>query len=222
MNRALYVGGFVNGRSLAEGVGYALERTYDEVDVFTFAEGISYPDVIKSAAKGVDVYTHSAGMLAIIGTQPEAIHAFNAPIPSGRLRLLGKTLTKTAHMHLPGRSIHETADIKRVATFNASVAGEVLTHPVANLRPFLNSTISKFNAVKIAQYAQWAGIETNLAITMHDDYFSSYDYKAEADLLSAGTENILLLPGEHDELPLRPEALLDQYEHTRQMLGRTP
>lgn len=79
-----YIGGFLNGRRAAEGVGYALEKHFEEVDAFTFSDAMKDQKNTFKAASGAVVLTHSAAMLAIVGSKPAELHAIAAPIPTPR------------------------------------------------------------------------------------------------------------------------------------------
>lgn len=206
--RVVYIGGFGNGRSCAEGVASALEDYYENVEEpFTFSEAIKDPEKIRKAVERASVVTHSAGLLAIRGTWPESIQAFNPPLPTSRSRLVIRTLAKTTHLHTPGRGIKRGSDIKAVAQFDASSVAELAVHPVANLGNL--GKISKFNAVKELMDAQEAYIPSELIYTDDDDYFK-LSWLSEMTAKSANVR-VTRLPGEHDELILRPAQTLAQY-----------
>ncbi len=213
MNRAVYIGGFANGRSLATSVGEALSVRHDDVDVFTFSDAMKRPEQIRKAARGVHTYTHSAGFLAIQAAHPKEIHAFNPPLPTSRTRLLARTAVKSANMHMPGRGIHSVEDIAAVGRFDRSATAELVAHPVANLRPFANKLISKFNAIDTAAYYRGV-LETpvTLITTDHDDYFMYGPYEITDAMMMRVP--LVWLPGEHDELPLRPSQTLHNYFET--------
>src|SRR5450631_2933166 len=119
MTRAVYIGGFGNGKANAERVASALETYYAVIDSFTFSEAMDDLDRIRRSVHDADVITHSAGMLAIMGTNPNRIAAFSPPLPSSVSRLIGKTGLKSAHMICPGigiRSIRDIAAVNRYVT----------------------------------------------------------------------------------------------------------
>lgn len=120
MTRAVYIGGFGNGRGNAERVASALEPYYDDIVKFTFSEAISNPDKVRRAVHGVDALTHSAGMLTLTDTNPGRIEAFGAPLPTTKLRLIGRTGLKTVRMHTPGIGIRSPRDVLAVGSYSAS------------------------------------------------------------------------------------------------------
>jgi hypothetical protein len=172
MSRAVYVGGFGNGRRSAEGVGGALTPYYEEVDVFTFSEASGDSAKIERATRGVDTYTHSAGLMSLrSGVRPAEVHAFGAPLPTGRAKLLAGTVVKTVAMNVPGVGIHDLSDVTSAIRYGVSSLAEIAVHPVANLRPFINGSISRFDAVTAATESQSAGIPTWLTYMDDDEYF---------------------------------------------------
>lgn len=209
MNRVVVVGGFGNGRLIGENIGNSLLGQYDEFDTFTFATGMDNPDILRKAVKGVPVVCHSAALIALQGTFPELISAFNPPLPSSRGHLLRSTLKKTAAMHSP-RSVHNAEDLFTVVRFDASSTAELAVHPVANLRPFLRNIISRFDAIETACHGNSAGVPIEIITTGDDEYFPY----GQSDINRAAINKIplFILPGVHDELPLRPEQTIRNYD----------
>lgn len=204
MARAVYIGGFGNGRGNAERVASALEPYYDEIDEFTFSEAISNPDKVRRAVHGVDALTHSAGMLTLADTNPSRIEAFGAPLPTTKLRLIGRTGLKTVRMHTPGIGIRSPRDVLAVGSYGASSAAELVAHPVLNLGHL--GDISRFDAVEAAIAARQSDIPTSLNYTEGDEYFQlSEEREAAARAMGVG---VMRIPGIHDELVIRPSATL--------------
>lgn len=204
VNRAVFIGGFGNGAASAERVAEALTTYYDDADVFTFSKAMRKPDKVSKAVVGVDTFTHSAGMLALEHTYPTSITAFNAPLPTSKKHLIGKTLHKTARMHAPGVGIHSAEDVKSVALYDASATGELILHTVGNLRHL--GRIAEFDAIASAAAANSIGISTELIYTDDDVYFQVPDhYRQLAERINVGLQ---MIPGEHDELALRPDQTL--------------
>lgn len=204
MNRAVYIGGFGNGLSSAATVAEALAKHYDEVDAFTFADAMENQQNVRRAMKGVDVYTHSAGMLAVRGVQFARLEAFGAPLPTSVPHLLGKTAVKTLRMHTPGTGIRVASDIRAVLNYDLSATAELAAHPVANLRHL--GRIARFNAVDSAIAAHLEGAPVRLTYTHGDEYFTLS--QGEADRATAAGVAVTQAPGIHDELIIRPEATL--------------
>jgi hypothetical protein len=206
MKRAVYIGGFANGATSAEGVAKALTYYYDDVDPFTFSSAMDRPDVIRRAVHGVDVFTHSAGMLAVVGFLPGRIEAFGAPLPRSKLGLVGRTVAKTARMHTPGVGIRSVEDIPAVTAYNLSATAELATHLKGNLGRL--GQIARFSAVNIAIAAERSGIPTALTYTNGDEYFS-LTAQGEAAATAIGID-VTRIPGIHDELVIRPAATLQR------------
>jgi len=204
MSRVVYVGGFGNGRGSAERVATALERYYENVDEFTFSEAVADPSKVRRAVRGVDVVTHSAGMLPLVGTAPNTIDAFSPPLPSAKLRLIGRTGLKTVRMHTPGIGIRSIRDIASVASYDVSSVAEFTAHPGRNFGQL--TAITTFDAVDAAIAAKESGIHTYLNYSNGDEYYQLPEQReAAARAMGVG---VLRMPGIHDELVIRPDATL--------------
>ena len=204
MGRVVYIGGFGNGRGNVERVASALEPYYEEIDEFTFSEAISDPDKVRRAVRDVDALTHSAGMLTLADTNPGRIEAFSAPLPTTKLRLIGRTGLKTVRMHIPGIGIRSPRDVLAVGSYGASSFAELVAHPVLNLGHL--GDISRFDAVETAIAARQSDIPTSLNYTEGDEYFRlSQEREAAARAMGVG---VMRIPGIHDELVIRPSATL--------------
>ncbi len=213
MSRVLYIGGFGNGQASAEKVAEALTRShFEDADTLTFSKAYAHPEVVERIAQDIEVVTHSAGMMAVRSALPKKIHAFNAPLPTTRRQYIARTIRKSNHMHKRGRGIQTEDDLAAVRHYERSSAGEFLAHPLGNLWPFLKGEISRFDAVDAAVKKQQSGVPITLGYTDHDDYFTLHRhnelYLGDADIAVAH------LPGEHDELVLRPSQLLAAYFHS--------
>lgn len=200
MSRAVYIGGFGNGRASMERVANALEAYYEDVDGFTFSYAMRNPERISKAVHNVAAITHSAGMMALRHTDPNTITAFDAPVPTSKAALVGRTLVKTAHMHTPGIGIHTSRDLAAIATYDISATAEFMTHPRTNLGNL--GAISRFDAVNAAIDAQETGIETCLIYTDCDEYFG-LSRRQVRDAHETGVR-VMTLSGIHDELVIRP------------------
>lgn len=208
MTRAVYIGGFGNGRASAEGVGEALATTwrYEDVTSMTFAHAMDNPQEVDRATKGVDVLTHSAGILALEGTNPNEIISVGAPLPTNVSGLLVNTGVKTAKMLGHARTSPEASEA--VKGYMLSTTRELARHPWSNLRHLRQ--IAKTNAIHLAASAQGAGIPTWLYYNEMDGYFRpTAEQRSFASWLGIALN---LIPGQHDELPLYPLSTLDAIE----------
>lgn len=209
MTRAVYIGGFGNGKGCAERVSNGLGQHYEDVDAFTFREAMAAPDDIRKATKGVDVFTHSAGMLAIREMQPSLIAAFNAPVGGFNTQpgLVARSGIKTVRMHLPGIGIKSMKDAAAVATYDLSAGAELAAHASGNLG-YLGA-IASFDSIQNAYEAQRDGVPVHLVHTTGDEYFP-WGHQDVAYAEKSGVTAIQLA-GIHDELVIRPEATLAAY-----------
>lgn len=218
MNRVVYVGGFANGQKSADRVGNALGHYFDGVDVFTFSQQASNPEetleTIRRAGRGATVMTHSMGVEAIRyslsqNTLPDSVEIVGGPRPKSRLRLLGDTVIKTARINTPGLYIRSVEDFQAVMGYNADSVIELARHPVANFRPFLDGTISRTDALAIAEAARASEVGSSLLYTNNDRYYGLSS--VEQDKAEHLGIEVYKLPGEHDELPIRPVTFLKTY-----------
>lgn len=206
MSRAVYISGFMGGGKATERVASVLRTNYyDEVESFTFSDAMQNPERIRDILGGATVVTHSAGMLATAGMQPEELHSFGPPLPQHLRHLLVKTPLKRKRMHEPGVGIQSPQDEAAIKAYEASSATELLTHPFGNFRWL--GKILPFDAVDVAITAQKRGVKTHLIYTAGDEYFQLSDER-ETRARQAGVGIMRLAGGIHDELPLRPEATL--------------
>lgn len=212
MNRLVYVGGFGNGPAserVREALRYSLN--VENIESFTFAEAMSQPDRVGKAARGVLCVSHSAGLMALSGTSPEAIHAFSPPLPTKIPLLLAKTGIKTAGMFARGFADYGVDGVKTGLEYSQASARELVFHPAGNLRHL--PRIAKMDTIAYASEAAKSEVPIFPSWTKHDDYFypSIYDrYRAERQNVSIEYE----LPGEHDEFVLRPELFMLHYERS--------
>jgi hypothetical protein len=207
MNRAVYVGGFLNGRATAEFVGESMIDFFnlEDVDVFTYSDAKKNPDQIRKAVVGRDVVTQSAGYTALKDTIPSIVYAFSPPVPTTRRHLVAKTLPKAVNMTRQSKTI-DKIPLRNVAHFNAGAGAEFVVHPVANFKPFLNGEISRYNSIEMGAAAVKAGIRTELVFSTNDEYFrptfEQLEY-AEANGVVVGE-----VEGVHDQLVLAPARTL--------------
>lgn len=219
MKRAVYIGGFGNGRGNAERVADALASRYDDVDPFTFAHAMEKPDTIRRAVKGADVITHSAGMLALKDTQPGYIGAIGAPLPTSVGSLVARSVLKTVRMHTPGIGIRSARDIGCVMAYDLSTIAEYAHNGPQNLKHLRQ--IARFNAVDTALAAESAGIQVLLGYNHGDEFFQLSPNETMRAM--AGGVDITHMPGVHDQVILTPDETLEAFFNVPvESIGRVP
>ncbi|HSW80745.1 MAG TPA: hypothetical protein VLG47_08255 [Candidatus Saccharimonadales bacterium] len=204
MNRLVLVTGFANPESSAERVAaeLACHFNYDDFDYLTLGDALIDPVSLNQITKNADVFTHSAGFIALQGSHPAAIHAFNAPFASSRRRLAVQTYLR----HRNEADLRETNDPLRIDT---GFAREALAHPIKHLGPFLRGAISSCSPLALAIGARDAGIAVGLAYTDRD----CYSHPTDTHLLEFRARGVKVaqILGVHDELILRPAKTAYQY-----------
>lgn len=202
-NRAVYVGGFGNGKRLGRGVAEVLDRQYEDVESHTFSWAMINPAQMRAIMDGADVFTHSAGFMAIPDrARPRHIEAFSPPLPSKKRKLIGRTALKSYNMHA---AIETFDDAQAVARYNLSSMAELAVRPIRNLA-HLNA-ISEFDLVGVVGAMNEDGIGVSLTYPDSDEYFQPSNYTYRTLEAFDGTD-IRTIPGVHDQLVLRPHATL--------------
>lgn len=210
-NRAVYIGGFGNGRKVAEGVGNALTDVggHSDAEVFTYAYAMDNPDEVARAAAGAKLYSHSAGLGAAKDTRPSEIFAVAPPLPTSAKGLMLKSGLKSARM--AKHSLVGSEELRAVSKYNASAVAELARHPVGNLKHLRE--IARTNSIDLALSAKEAGILTTLYFMDRDDFgfVPNEEQRSFANVL--GIE-LHMLEGRHDQLPLYPANALEQIHGT--------
>jgi len=207
---ASYIGGFGNGRSSAESVAEALEKrlgTGRPVNAFTFSDYIDDPDEIERATNGARVVTHSAGAMAALERPNFAeAHILSPPLPRNIGSLVFRSGIKSARMFIPGVGVHLPSDIVAAAKYSAGAVAELAAHPKKNFGQL--KKIAAFNAIHSAVSAVRTGENPlQLVWTENDVFFSPTASELEEARL-AGVD-YQIVPGEHDEVVLRPDQLFE-------------
>ncbi len=207
---ASYVGGFGNGRKSAETVAGALEKRLDRpVNAFTFSDWVTDPDEVGRATRNAHVFTHSAGVLALNNANFSSAYMLNPPLPRSVGRLVVGAGLKTARMFIPGVGMHTPADLLASAVYSASATAELAAHPIANFGQLRE--ISKFDAIRVATGLNNANKDVRgIAWTENDTFFAPSE--ADLDKLRIAGIPYQIVPGEHDEVVLRPEQFLDNID----------
>lgn len=196
----MYRGGFGNGQMMADRVGDALGSYFEKVEVFTDTSATRHASDFRKAAEGAVLITHSKGYTGNRDANPEEIIAFSPSLPSTRLKLFGGALIKGVRM-LSSELSYGTSK-RDIAKYNASSAGELFRHPVANFGPLLNGEISHTDSIEIARQAKKAGVHTHLFYFGDDEMYQPHFGHR---MIAAKNETpILDVPGVHDQLVLTP------------------
>lgn len=200
MSNTAYIGGFGNGRMLAENVGEALGTE----KVFTYAYALDNPKEIAKAVRGAKLYTHSAALQAVKGTMPAEITAVAPPLPTSATSLVLRTGVKSAKMAV--HMLTGTEAFKAVNRYNLSAIAELARHPVANLKHLRE--IANTNSIELAHAAQGEGILTQLYFMDRDDYGFIPNDEQRTFANALGVE-LHMIEGRHDQLPLYPAQTLE-------------
>lgn len=203
-NSCVYIGGFAGSEKARDRIVEALRRrNYSPVIGYTLSYATNHPDLVRGAVQAADtIFTHSAGVIVALSnaSSSQVIHSIAPPIPR-RLRDLSfiRSLQETGWTQ---QSHHATEKARRLGAHNFEAATELMKHPLTNLRYALR--ISRFNVLDPAVNARLAGT----AFMEHDAYFIP---GPEFDAILPHTRNVVTLKGEHDELQLDPDAVLEEY-----------
>ncbi len=211
MTRIVLVGGLNNGSATDEIREAMLNHANaEDIDTFTFAEGMWLPERLRSAARGVEVFTHSAGALAVANAAatPREIHAFNPPLRRNALGLASwRTLRKTEQMFRDGRRQYGEHGSRAAREYSRASAQEMMHHPYRNMRHL--GEIARFSAIRWAIANGDRGCPTDLTYTDRDRYYQPTE--AEQTIARAAGISLYVIPGQHDELVLRPKTFLANY-----------
>lgn len=205
MSRATLVTGFCAGKGNTERLKVALLDMYEDIDAYTFVQAMNNHKEVERAAKGVPLYVHSAGALAVADTYPSELHAWAPPLPATKRALVGRGAIVGARMH---RRVHRSRDeFVAVAKFDASYLGEAAFHGIDNIRRL--GEISRFDGVSTAVRMQRIGIPTSITYANEDAFFK-LTREREMEALYANV-NVFRIPGEHNDPLLRPVEFLADY-----------
>lgn len=204
MSQAVYVGGFLSGRSSAEGVRSALGSYFEDVEAFTFSDYVRNPEKVRRALKGNFAVTHSSGALALdpISTKPEQALILNPPLPTRIGRLVAKSLIIAKDILWPSAGI----TFCEVNKLLQSGGGELIAHSRANLSQVRE--ISRFNAIETAIGMGNLGVTATLVWTIDDAFFQPTDL--QKDQAAEAHVPVVVLPGVHDEVMLHPQHFIGQ------------
>lgn len=210
---AVYIGGFSNPAKSVERVGDCLAEHFKDVEVLTFPDAMKYPDTVAQSVENATVVTHSAGMLALYGSDilPAAVHAFGAPFPRSRLGLFFATAQKTCQMFLRADNRN---DLRQARRFNAESLSTLLTPTkskgIGHWKYLVNGAISNFDSIDTGRLLVDKGSDVTLVYGEHDLYYPPA--KIDTGRTKGTGLAINIMPGlVHDSIVLDPGSTFDQY-----------
>ena len=214
MLRVVYIGGFSAGKASVEKVCEALSKFYEDVYPVTFStywRFLADYDAIKPelplATKDAALITHSAGALALELSllRPKEAYLLNPPLPRNLGRLAVGAVVKTVRMHVPGCGIRTFGELPEILRHDADSVIELVSHPADNVAALRR--ISRFNAIISAAVARQKRSLPVRAVWTEDDVFFKPS-KLELNRAKVLKVPVTILPGEHDEVVLRPDEFL--------------
>ena len=211
MRRAVFIGGFSNGREAVDRVGEALEKHHDDVVAYSFPYAMAHQKEVEKAVVRSLAVTHSAGWLAIWGTSPKEVQAFSPPLPRSVARLALATGAKTLQMFTNRDLVPDLSEAWRFTKESTAELAKLYdSESRGHWRYYLNGAISSCNAVDLAVMFDTEKTAVSLIYPDHDLYYTP----TENDLSKANRYriNVEILPTTvHDSLILYPEQTLDRY-----------
>lgn len=198
MTRAVFIGSIGNGEQSLARVADELEYHYDAVEAFTFADAMDTPERMHRVLADADVFTQYTGMVAIRAAEPRSIYAVNPPVPTSPKEFMQKLALKTIRMHMPYATPTTWEEAK---AYDKDMWNELKHHLLANVRHIKEA--AAFDSIAAANDAQFEGIWTELTFTSGD-----IRIQPTAEQLKNCYANIRVIPGQHDELLLRPDSFL--------------
>ena len=207
MSHNLLVGGFASSERQTQRVADVLAARQDEdFAAISFREAMVDRERLERMARGADVVTHSAGMLAIRGAKPESITAIAPPVPVWAPLLAARAIA--SGLQFAATDTRRCADDKEVAKCVEDAALELALHLPDNVRWLWD--IAGFDALKAGVEAQEAGISTGIAFMTKDKLFQPSAHRLQwARRLGL---KVVAVSGTHEDFLQRPRSVLNEYE----------
>jgi len=206
MDTIVFIGGIGSNRSQVEAVGQELSDYYNQpVQVFSFRDAWQNREKIKELTEDAHVITHSAGMVALAGTNPKEVIAIAPPIPVQPSTLIWRSVPKT--IQLVRRARDDEVRRQKVRNYHKHATIEHSRYPQYNLGYL--ARVGNFDAFKAGQEMAKNGTAVTLAF-MRDDllFFNTARFYFVNEMNEQGIDVRMDIPGEHDEFLLYPTAIL--------------
>lgn len=207
MSHNLLVGGFASSERQTKRVADVLAARQDEeFAAISFREAMSDRERLERMARGADVVTHSAGMLAIRGTRPESITAIAPPVPVWAPLLAARAIA--SGLEFAATDTRRCTDDKEVTKCIEDAAVELALHLPDNLRWLWD--IATFDVLKAGIAAQEEGISAGIAFMTKDKLFQPSAHRLQwARRLGL---KVVSVSGTHEDFLQRPGSILNEYE----------
>lgn len=198
MKQKIVVGGFASDTKQIEHVALVMSEHYDE-DVI----GLNFRKAMQTSRAffdDCDVITHSAGMLAVMGSIPERLTAIAPPVPESIYKLMWRGFVLGRKF-----SLHSENQLKEQ---EGNAVEELLRHARANFSAL--PTISHFDAFQDARWYQTHNVPTTVALMENDGLFRLQTPVVQAAMAHARRMNVRIVttPGEHVRFTHDPVGVL--------------
>ncbi len=209
--KKVLIGGFGSSKYQVNWMAARMSGYFDEEVVGeTFVDAMRDPDAIASRIAQREVFTHSAGMLALNrvlwrepASKPIDVIAIAPPIPTRAIKLavgalgITRTLMTDTLIYKGSRksnSLH--------AAYMAGEIGRHLKHHVGVI-----PAISQFDSFEAARQQQAQNIQTQIIMMNNDEFFYA-DYR---QLVSAqeNSVDVRYIKGEHSDFINRPTHVME-------------
>lgn len=197
MKQKVVVGGFASDKKQIEKVSLTLSEHFDE-DVI----GLNFREARQTRRAffdGRDVITHSAGMMAILGSIPKSVIAVAPPIPEPLYKLLWRGAVLGRKLRLGSRNDGEPS---------SSCLDELVHHARSNFGALPD--ISSFDALQEARWYQFHNVPTTVVLMNNDSLFRLHTPAICEAVERAQRMNVRVVtsPGEHVRFTHDPVGVL--------------
>lgn len=214
MAHKVFFGGFGSSKPQMERVALALSTYYDEdVAGISFRHAMNDRSKAERLARGADLFTHSAGMLAVKDTAPHTITSIAPPLPTPEglliahaatsgIELAAEQAARRVLLQHPDRAIDECI---------GELGRELSLHMYGNLKHI--GRIALFNAIESGIAAKEVGIPTRLGFMKSDKLF--IPNATQVTQAQRAHVPIVMLTGGHEQMLSHPYDTITEYETLR-------